>query len=247
MSDIFHNLALRAGGGESAVRPRLAGRFEQSEQTGQLVEVNEEIESAHEETSSAAAQFITDSENRYDPRVQEDAPQKAGAIETKPAVTESRLADQPGSTPLRPSVREEPVTDGRTPATAFAPFKNPRLIADQAPPPRDESSLPKEPPVPDQASSATASKTTQDRLARPPVVATPVQAAPHAWERAAVTRAMPIVREVLTPGETVVHVSIGRIELRAPPAAPPRKREETVSPVTPLAEYLRQHALRSRS
>jgi hypothetical protein len=45
----------------------------------------------------------------------------------------------------------------------------------------------------------------------------------------------------------VIHVSIGRVEVRATPAAPERRRQEGRSPVMSLADYLRSRSLRNPS
>jgi hypothetical protein len=53
-------------------------------------------------------------------------------------------------------------------------------------------------------------------------------------------------RAAAPPAETTIQVSIGRIEVRAPAAAPSRERPRTTSPVMSLDEYLRARAGRAR-
>ena len=54
-------------------------------------------------------------------------------------------------------------------------------------------------------------------------------------------------RESTPPVEATIHVSIGRIEVRATPTAPARERAPAASPVMSLEEYLRTRAGRARS
>jgi hypothetical protein len=107
-----------------------------------------------------------------------------------------------------------------------------------------------EPPRTEPAVPPVAPRETVRTVVGTPVPSQPLPAPspmPREIRTARAPRGPAMEREVKPPAETIVHFSIGRIELRAPPAAPPRKREQTVSPVTPLADYLQQHAARARS
>jgi hypothetical protein len=47
--------------------------------------------------------------------------------------------------------------------------------------------------------------------------------------------------------ETVIHVTIGRIEVRATPETPPARKAHPAAPVTGLDEYLRSRAKRGNT
>ena len=239
MSDFFRNLASRASGSEDAVRPRGAGRFEQSE-TQQFVEVSEEIE----RTEVGAAQATTRTlwpppPPQFTPKIGEPPEPIAGDD-----ATQIRVGSERGSMTER-----VPVMDRLSP-----PKPDDRLrdeiavqpVREQAPPSPGEPTTGSQQRPAYEPLLAIAERTAPAANVFPSVIATPataLRAVPLHEPVAAPRRPISQAHERSAAGETVVHVNIGRIELKASPAAPPpRAREKTPSPVRTLAEYLQQHA-----
>jgi hypothetical protein len=87
------------------------------------------------------------------------------------------------------------------------------------------------------------------RAAPPAAPASPLAVPPSLPREIGTTparRVLAVERAEPPPTETIVHVSIGRIELRAPPTPPATKRARAAPAVTTLAEYLQQRAARTR-
>jgi hypothetical protein len=94
--------------------------------------------------------------------------------------------------------------------------------------------------APPRAVAATVTPLPAISTVRPPHAAAIVPRAVRAAPERAPARAN------VPPAETTVHVSIGRIEVRATPAAPERRREPAPPPVMSLGEYLSSRAERAR-
>ena len=135
---------------------------------------------------------------------------------------------EPNSAPSSPAVRPEPTAPAPIPP---APSRASRDDAPSriAPAPRQIAAL----------------ETTRAAMSEPVHSQPP---APPPMPRALRTvRAPQIQREAPPPVETTIHVSIGRIEVRAPPPAAARPREPAASPVMTLADYLQKRTGRVRS
>ena len=122
---------------------------------------------------------------------------------------------------------------------------------------RDETPLPR--PSRPQIEPAAAPRREPVALARTAVVS-PTEASPGASIAPAAPRLPPIpprrerlrsdlglARAATPPAETTIHVSIGRIEVRAAATVPVREPRRVASPVMSLEEYLRARAGRARS
>lgn len=156
------------------------------------------------------------------PSVQRARPRgAANAVHGEPTEVQARVDPSPLSKPaLHPPV-EEAVTVRSSPMRAAA-SSPPALRIDRTP---DESAA--------RAISAIEPRINvpkQTELA-PPVVAR-LRAAPEIPRRHSIGK----------PTETTVHVSIGRVEVRAAPAPPQRRRSAEKPPVMALDEYLRSRA-----
>ncbi|HEY1425683.1 MAG TPA: hypothetical protein VGF50_03345 [Caulobacteraceae bacterium] len=242
MSGLFADLAARAHGDAQAVRPRLPARFETSAQDP-LVELTVE-------TPATAPTYDqpdrTPAERSVETTAAPDAaPPRAG----EPAVPRA----EPSATPRPPAAqRSAPIA---APAEAHAQVERARPGA-EAPTARAESddvhaAAPLSPrvalrepevaaPAPQRPRAAAENRaTTLERAPEPPRLIAP--------------RLTPARAETAQPRpapdreETTVHVSIGRIELRAAQNAPPpaaRPREAARSAVMSLEDYLQSRRAR---
>jgi hypothetical protein len=243
MSDFFRNLASRVSAKESAVRPRIAGRYELPEPGEQLVEVVEEIDPAENEAPSLAAPLpwpVTPQEIRTGQRLEPDTQQQNGEPRDA-ALTRPTTSRPPDAGQSRPALTIEGA-HGKI-------STQPAQLELGRDPPREEASKSEESPTREPtASSSPPVSTTSVRSTLSSLVFKTAMASPRAGparERPANRfPAQSVLGQAAT--ETVVQVSIGRVELRAPPAAIPPKRDQPTSPVSTLAEYLKQHATRSR-
>jgi hypothetical protein len=253
VSDFFTNLAARAVEGNATIRPRLATRFEPVAAPEPFTEVILETISPEAMTLTpmapvaAKAPTAAPSPHEADPVAAVAVvplPQATGAI---PAATAAAAEPLPG----RPALPKSPHPDEDALATAAAPIVAapsaaalPRLATRHAEPPRDPSAAPHGDraavhPIVEKTHRAAAPASPAFPLLPEPSVPREIGTTP-APRVAAVERAEP------PPAETIVHVSIGRIELRAPPMSPTPKRERAVPAVTTLAEYLQQRAAKTR-
>lgn len=268
MTGFFLNLASRAVGDENAVRPRVAGRFEPAEPAAELAEISEEIARGADtmpiapDSRQRRRETGTDGLNpAAEPRVPstpslssppsgasqpinpdaDDAQQSSPVILTGP---ESKPADRddPQSTVWPTASLQAPNAD----AAELPQWKETRLVEDDATAHKQLVDSRPAPPVAIPGSTAASP-------ANAPVVNATVGPHPATGMLARETfvarkpRGMPGPANALPPPETIVHVTIGRVELRAPAAAAPRKREQAVSQAGTLAEYLQKHAARRRS
>ena len=153
------------------------------------------------------------------------APPRA-ELSPAPVISPQPLIRQPAQTPLAgPPLQRIPPSEERQPTT-----------------PRREASAEKEPPL-------------QPPVLRkepsPPVTIQPVRPASTIVEPR-VTPRIESPRPAAAPSpakspETVIHVTIGRIEVRATPETPPARKAHAAAPVTGLDEYLRSHAKRGNA
>lgn len=258
MTDFFLNLASRAVDNENAIRPRVSGRFEPSEPVAEFAEVNEEIGSG-----AGATVIVPDSPQR--PR------ESKAAAEPSAQATPGRSSPPTESAPINPDAADAPQSNapvqarpevnpagGEESQTDISPAMSRHLHdADEEEllQQDDETTVVKH-DTHVQERTVVARPIAQTPTARPAAAgrANAAIATAAASRRPAIgkparetlaarnPRDMPRPADAASPPETVVHVTIGRVELRAPPAAaPPRKREQASQTGT-LAEYLQKHA-----
>jgi hypothetical protein len=246
MSGFFESVAARARGEASTIRPRLPSRFESADAGAELFELNIETTAA--------------------PRVPPDpAAPPAAASDSRPAIAQRGETTSPAAAP--PAARVETVEVPARPVAPVpraprTPEAAPEIHAFAQPPPAvtrtsEVSSPATVPSAPLHSTETTARQ--GPRAAPPPDPA--VEPMPVATFASRVEYALPVATARPAPAEpapvrppraerraaglatpreeTTVHVSIGRIEVRAPPAAPePRRREPRASPVMTLEDYL---------
>jgi hypothetical protein len=249
VSDFFANLAARAVEGSATIRPRLAMRFEPVAPPEPVSEVI--VETTGPETGSATPMAPVVEKAPAVPTPPESPPTASVAVAPRaqgmasPPAAPIALTEPP---PGRSAVLKSPQPDEDVAATVSATIVSaPSAAALPEPAPRDAAPAPELPSTLD-----------GDRVAGPPITEKTSRTAAPATPPFPVTLSSPSLRhEVSTvpapgvvpvkrpeqsPVETIVHVSIGRIELRAPPTLPATRRERAVPAVTTLAEYLQQRA-----
>jgi hypothetical protein len=92
-------------------------------------------------------------------------------------------------------------------------------------------------PIPHMAKAVPVRAAASEIVRAAPVAPPPITLATARGRR--IQREATLQREPVPGAETTIHVSIGRIEVRATPAPPARERAQTTSPVMSLEEYLR--------
>lgn len=245
MSDFLDRLAARAIGGEATLAPRLPSLFEPSAHTPILPTVQEDTTVTTRHASPPANDKLPAVEPLRPPHATSPRPMDAA----RPASTEPPLTRMPA--PVDASV-----PDRAAPATARAAPLAPSLSAPvatttRAPPPEPASTEPATPSLVQPRQTRTAPPRIEaapapigSLLSPPaPVFAIPrVAPAREGADHAAAVRlrAASAVNRAVAASEPVVHVSIGRLEVRATPAAstPTRRRDEP-RPAS-LDDYLRQ-------
>lgn len=263
MTDFFLNLASRAVDNENAIRPRVSGRFEPSEPVAELAEVNEEIGSG-----AGATVIVPDSPQRpqeSNPAAQPSAqatPGRSSPPTESAPINPDAIDARQSSAPVqaRPEVNPAAAEESQT---VISPAMSLHMhdADEEELPQQDETTVVKH-DTHVQERTVAARPIAQTPTARPaaagranaPIATAAASRRPAIGKPARETlaarnpRDMPRPADAAPPPETVVHVTIGRVELRAPPAAaPPRKREQ-VSQAGTLAEYLQKHAAtRARS
>jgi hypothetical protein len=248
MSDFLDRLAARAigsesAGGGSALAPRLPSLFEPL-QRAPIMPLPDDGETPPRQQETVLAASVTPTTTPMRPPYAPTAAAvntsrvPAAAPEAKPAPTPARAAASPPRDAMRPSARTDvpapPSIAEHTavppaPTEVFVPLpvrpRETRIAVEQresvAPPhPAHGALLPASTPV----FGATRAGDAADRPAHASALRTP--AAPTGHGHAA--------------SEPVVHVSIGRIEVRAaPPSATPPRRRDGPQPSS-LDDYLRQ-------
>lgn len=245
MSDFLARLAARAIGGEATLAPRLPSRFEPLPHAPILPTVDDD--------TAATARHAT-----------------APADDTPPAVEPlhpPRTLPPMHDDALRPARAEQPMTSVPSPTVASVPDRaipaTVRAASPATPPMTVSIATPARMPAPELAHAEPVMsppvQPRQIRIAPPRVEAVsppsgsllpsaPVFASPRSEpardrsDHAATIRPRPTAAANRTPAtsEPVVHVSIGRLEVRAAPAAaaPARRRDEP-RPAS-LDDYLRQ-------
>ncbi|PWU06706.1 MAG: hypothetical protein C5B51_11650 [Terriglobia bacterium] len=253
MSDFFHTLIARSRAPLDVVRPRAASMFEPPAPISPMESGPDLLEEQEEVVAETAPV------RRRRPGSPAGAPQPKETIRAGEAPRETRDSREshsvsntlvPPSTPAAsppafanpqthaaPTPLERVIRD-RTAAREGAPASQPaepatlsareihEILREReirvAAPGRSESQTTGEPPL--QASI-------RDRLVQPLVTAPPAVARPEFR-----TQAPPPAEP---PAEPVIHVSIGRIEVRAVSDAPRSRAEKQTSAVMSLDEYLR--------
>lgn len=256
MTAFLQRLVARAGvGGDGepppvpagGVRPRVAGRFEPAAAGPPPDEVHE----AHEPVRRPPGPLPVP------PRPESGAVHR-GVLVAPTGAVPPPPAPRGGVQELAPGGRPTPVDEARSgdgPEKGFArrlpePVAPAPAIGPAVPPPVAAGAIVDRPPPPSPAPVPPPAERARDRRdagepSRPRVRPAPVPALP-ARPAAPASGAQPRSRAVgpdrSTAGEPVVHVTIGRVEIRtAPPrpdrAGPPRTSAEP-SAVTALEEYL---------
>lgn len=240
MSDFLDRVAARAGDGAKALAPRLPSLFEPL-QRAPLMAVAETTEAAPE--PRRANTHSETAEQRADPPA--PRPRTAATAEPSQASPSLRAADpspavsstkQPQATPA--FEKTVVATRQSEPAPAAALRPSPRVMPAPPPPP---SIAPRELRRAPEPSFTAAAMPTTGSLLPPasPVFATPPMAA-SARAAAGVARRASATSPAAAAPEPVVHVSIGRIEVRAAPTpTAPARRRDGPQPAS-LDDYLRQ-------
>jgi hypothetical protein len=109
---------------------------------------------------------------------------------------------------------------------------------------RAELTTPREAPIPSVAKTVPMRAAASEIVRAAPLAPPPLPFITSRGER--VQRDVLSRREPASRAETTIHVSIGRIEVRAAPAPRARERAQAASPVMSLEEYLRTRAGRAR-
>ena len=112
-------------------------------------------------------------------------------------------------------------------------------------PPGGEFAPQRERPIQDNAKTASTRPVASEIVRAAPIAPPPIRPVASRGERA--RRDDPYQREPAPYAEATVHVSIGRIEVRAAVAPARHERAKAASPVMSLEEYLRTRAGRARS
>ncbi len=266
MSNFFLNIAARAVDNENAVRPRVAARFESSEPVAELAEINEEIGSRAD-----ATQIVRDSPQRRRGSgssgfnaVVESRGQTALALSSTPSASPQPIDPDAvdalaANTPVQAGPEVNQVGGGEAPSAVSPAISHHVHNTDDVELPQQDKATVVAPDAPVQERivvarlSAQATQPAAAARAIAPIATAPAsrrpatEKPPRETSIARNTREMPAPAGALPSAETVVHVTIGRVELRVPSTAAPRKREQPPQTGT-LAEYLQKHAAaRTRS
>ncbi len=253
MSDFFANLAARAVEGSATIRPRLATRFEPVAPPESFTEVIVETTAA-EPTTPTPSVPVAEESLTATPSPSESAPTGSVAVppapQAKGAIPIASVAPEEPP-PGRSALLDSPLPDGDMPATLRGPIVAapsaaalPHFAARETPPvPEPSAALHS-----DRAAVQPITKRTHRAAAAatPPFPLTLRPSPPREVGTTPAPRVAAVERPEPAPVETIVHVSIGRIELRTPPTPPATKRGRAVPAVTTLAEYLQQRVARTR-
>lgn len=246
MSDFLDRLASRAIGREPMLEPRLPSLFEPAQHAPLISPKADETgvrESRREADSATVGETF--------------APRANPAPAAQPAATEPvrRMAPRRDAAPSAPQASGDP-SPAAARAVAIAPTRSP-VETDVHPQPTAATSLPLSHVVP-----APVQPRGRHVVPSPPDVAQPSPAAVGVLlpsrpsgiassrasdpgengQRASATRAGHAAADAARhlPSEPVVHVSIGRIEVRAAPAVTAAPRARDVARPSSLDDYLRQ-------
>lgn len=247
MSDFLDRMATRAIGGDTAVAPRLPSLFEPHQRAPIMSPADEgEMPTQRPEAPSATPAVLSAAPL---PPVREQAaelaPRRAPrvtrverAVVPVPADASRSMPHETGtpvpstSAPLHPAVEERPIASSPVvhPLEVRPPSPTPlwprRATSDRhasPPPPSAGSLLPEIAPV----------------FATPHAASAPMQPGHEARTR---SRSTAVADRPGATSEPVVHVSIGRLEVRAAPvAATPSRRRDSPKPSN-LDDYLRERS-----
>jgi hypothetical protein len=124
------------------------------------------------------------------------------------------------------------------------------LLQDEPQPPRvshrapgTELNTPREAPIQLAAKAVLVPAAASEIVRAAPVAPPPIALGTARGRR--VQREATLQPEPPPRAETTIHVSIGRVEVRATPAPPARERTQAASPVMSLEQYLRTRAGRA--
>jgi len=241
MSDFLDRLAARAIGSEATLAPRLPSLFEPL-QRAPIMPLADAGEAPPDRREAAPAFH-------------------AVPVEAPTSATSASTSARPAAVPVTPIEHVVAATSASTAASAAQHASAPSIVSGRAPMPAADRTA--SPPVSARQAAATPPLPVQPRQTRvapdhqktartpasngallpapAPVFAAP-RMAPTRSERTVVTRAAAARAEgkAGAASEPIVHVSIGRLEVRAAPvaAAPPRHRDGP-QPGS-LDDYLRQ-------
>lgn len=240
MSDFLDRLASRVIGGDIALVPRLPSLFEPSQKAPLLPLSDEGVAPSRGHDAVAATTAVLTAVQMQPMRAASTAAQsRAGAMPADPSlVSEPEHAAESAQRHTLPS-----------PALKVAPRSArpvERPVTSSAPAQPDATSPPSPVPpwqiriAPQRQAPAPPSATGSLRPAPGPVFGAPRGAPAHAPSGQVAARRVPAGSEPGASSEPVVHVSIGRLEVRALAAtgAAPRRRDEPRP--SSLDDYLRQ-------
>lgn len=235
MSDFLDRLALKTIGGDAPLAPRLPSLFE-PRQRAPIMPLTEDGDASPRPTagrrevtdvSSAAVGQAPRHSPGSEPTMRRVAPvERAAALVTTPvaALSDAEVLPQASPVPVSPVARHAPIDQAQTHLPPPVPPRQTRITA--------ESHEPSRPPavgilLPSQASV----------FASPHAASPPGRSVDAASRRSSVMQA---AERGNAASEPVVHVSIGRLEVRAAAAsgAPPRRRDGARP--NGLDDYLRQ-------
>jgi hypothetical protein len=254
VSDFFANLAARAVEGSATIRPRLATRFEPVASPEPLTEIIVETTAAETATPTPMAPVVEKAPAAM-PSPPASETRASDAVALSPQVTGATsvasvaLTEPPAS---RSALLKAPQPDDDKPTTAAVPIGAAPSAVPPPQPPAGHAAHAPEPPAAPHGDRA-AARPIIERTQRAAVAATPPfplalsPSLPREIGTTPAPRVAAVERPELPAAETIVHVSIGRIELRAPPTPPATKRERATPAVTTLAVYLQQRAARTRT
>jgi hypothetical protein len=255
MSDYLSRLVARAMGASAGLRPRTASLFEPVKPSGHLPSTGEPRSPSRQEGPEAAiAPPATSARRGHGRRLQETpvpadstAPRlRRGPVDVDPprpaleAVPESprRTHVAPHREPTEPARAEPTATRSAAAATALRedgrPGPAPVAFTPASPRPSDPPNA--APPFIDGSRQASVPSTPMPAVSVTPAAALPAATA----QRARATRIQSLATRAVAAREPHVHVTIGRIEVRAPAQPAPSRREASPSPVMPLDQYLRE-------
>lgn len=267
MSDFLTNLAARSAGVAETIQPRVPALFEPQGPGGRLPASPGSGESEHETAEERDVPDVRPS-SIEDPVTRVRPVRQTAEEEPRPQAAAVGDANRPPS-PLLADRRDVPAVNVGTPKTAAVPpvelvapasLASPRPSVGEAPvkapaaEPIERTALfkPREPertPVSPSAGKEPAIPPAASRNEpAPPPAAPPLRPAktiaqPQVMPRVEKPRPTPAPTSTKTP-EPVIHVTIGRIEVRASSEAATSRKAPATRPVTSLDEYLSGRAKR---
>lgn len=243
MSDFFTVLAARARSTTSPIRPRLPSRFEAPQAFGAALE-----ETVEEERDVAPVgppeRFVP---KRRSELAEDGRSAPAGVPLTTnappPAEEAPLLTGAEATLPEWPQpVEARNATPHDAQPNAVAPAAQPSDVD-----PAVRRSVPGVPPQPSSDADRAPDAASPPFAVQPARAGRPAVAALTAPAIASRRRRNVPAPAVSAVEETNVHITIGRLEVRAAPAAAAPRRDAPASAVMPLGEYLRSQSERRRT